>query len=116
MLALTRQEKCVIVFFLTSLLIGIGASYFKKVAIISKTPSNLSTQKYHSSQAIKPININTAKFQALIKLKGIGIKTAERIIEYRNSNGPFSYIEDIQNVKGIGQKKFESIKEWITID
>lgn len=61
------------------------------------------------------ISINKASFEELITLPGIGPKTAERIIEYRNTYGPFWTIEDIKNVKGIGDKKYAKLKEYITI-
>jgi competence ComEA-like helix-hairpin-helix protein len=62
-----------------------------------------------------PVNINTADSQLLQTLPGIGPKTAERIIEYRETSGRFKSIEDIQNVKGIGPKKYEKIKALITV-
>ena len=60
------------------------------------------------------VNINSASKEALMTLKGIGETTAEAIIEYRKEN-KFTKIEDIKNVKGIGDKKFESIKEDIEV-
>lgn len=60
------------------------------------------------------VNINTASKEELMTLKGIGETTAEAIIEYRKEN-KFTKIEDIKNVKGIGDKKFESIKEDIEV-
>ena len=60
------------------------------------------------------VNINTASKEELMTLKGIGEATAEAIIEYRKEN-KFIKIEDIKNVKGIGDKKFESIKEDIEV-
>ena len=50
------------------------------------------------------VNINTAGLEELQKLNGIGAKTAEKIIEYRQANGAFKSIEEIQNVKGISGK------------
>lgn len=61
------------------------------------------------------VNINTANQTELETLPGIGTATAEKIIDYRNKNGKFSTIEDIQNVKGIGQAKYENIKENICV-
>lgn len=61
------------------------------------------------------VNINTANQTELETLPGIGTATAEKIIDYRNKNGKFNSIEDIQNVKGIGQSKYENIKENICI-
>ncbi|GAV22029.1 helix-hairpin-helix domain-containing protein [Carboxydothermus pertinax] len=62
------------------------------------------------------VNINTATLEELDKLPGVGPATAAKIIEYREQNGPFTTIEDIKKVKGIGDKKFESLKDYITIN
>ena len=61
------------------------------------------------------VNINTAGSDELQTLNGIGPKMAERIIEYRQSNGPFKSIEEFQNVRGIGPKTFEKLKSQIRI-
>ena len=62
------------------------------------------------------VNINNATVPELVKIKGIGEKYAERIVAYRDKNGPFKKIEDITNVKGIGPKNFEVIKNLITVE
>ncbi len=62
------------------------------------------------------ININTATAEELSILKGIGEKKAASIMEYRENHGHFTKIEDIKNVKGIGDKIFEEIKDSITIE
>ena len=61
------------------------------------------------------ININTASTSELETLPGIGPALAKRIIEYRTQSGGFKSIEEIKNVSGIGEKKFDSIKNLITI-
>jgi len=61
------------------------------------------------------ININTAGVEELVKLERIGEKYAQRIIEYREKNGPFEKPEDIMKVKSIGKGKFGKIKDQITI-
>ena len=61
------------------------------------------------------ININTASRGELMDLSGIGEVLAGRIIDYRNQNGNFSRIEDIMKVTGIGERRFESIKDKITV-
>lgn len=68
-----------------------------------------------SNEKTGKININTATQADLEKIDGIGPALAERIIEYRKQNGKFKNIEELKSVKGIGDKKFESIKEKITV-
>lgn len=67
-----------------------------------------------SEQSAK-ININTANSQELDKITGVGPVIAQRIIDYRDKNGPFQKIEDIKKVNGIGDIKFEKMKSEITI-
>jgi competence protein ComEA len=61
------------------------------------------------------ININTANATMLQTLSGIGPVLSERIIEYRNQNGFFGVIDDIKDVSGIGENKFEGIKDLICV-
>jgi competence protein ComEA len=61
------------------------------------------------------VNINTASLEELQTLPRIGATLAQRIIDYRNANGPFKNIEEIKNVKGIGDALFTGIKDLITI-
>lgn len=61
------------------------------------------------------VNINTATLEELTQLPGIGEATANKIIEYRKENGKFKTVEDIKNVAGIGNSKFENIKDLITV-
>ena len=61
------------------------------------------------------ININTANEKELQTLPGIGPAMSARIIEYREANGDFKKIEDIKKVRGIGNAKFEKIKDKVTI-
>ncbi|MCX6811055.1 MAG: ComEA family DNA-binding protein [Candidatus Berkelbacteria bacterium] len=61
------------------------------------------------------ININTATAAQLDSLPGIGPTYSQRIVDYRNTNGPFSSIDKIQDVKGIGAKTFAKFKDLITI-
>jgi len=62
------------------------------------------------------ININTASRGELTDLPGIGSVLAGRIVDYRTGNGPFSRIEDIRKVTGIGEKRYEAIKDRIKVE
>jgi competence protein ComEA len=62
------------------------------------------------------ININIADASALENLPGIGPSTAEKIIAFREKNGPFSLIEELMNVPGIGEGKFEQLQALITVN
>jgi len=61
------------------------------------------------------ININTATVTELAKLKRVGKKFAEKIVQHRETNGPFAKAEDIMQVKGIGPKTYEANKDIITV-
>ena len=61
------------------------------------------------------VNINTATAAELETLPRIGPAMAQRILDYREANGPFATIEDIQNVPGIGPATFEGLKDMITV-
>jgi comEA protein len=71
---------------------------------------------YPPTKIKKPsiININTASAQEFMQLPGIGPSTAEKILAYRKQQS-FSTIEDIMNVKGIGDKKFAKMKPYLQI-
>lgn len=61
------------------------------------------------------ININTADISALQTINGVGESLAEKIISYRETNGKFKSIEELKNVSGIGDKKYEDIKEKVVV-
>lgn len=61
------------------------------------------------------VNINTATAQELDGLPGIGLHMAQRVIDYRQKNGPFKRLEDLMSVQGIGEKNFQKLKPLITI-
>jgi competence protein ComEA len=62
-----------------------------------------------------PINLNTATVAQLETLPGIGKATAERILEYRQKAGGFKKVEDLMNVRGIGEKNFLKLKALVTV-
>ena len=91
----------------------------KRVSVFQKKPSKTkSTDEKadnESKNIIFPININTASEKELDALPGIGPAIAKIIVKHRSSQ-PFTKIEDIMLVKGIGEKKFAKLKELITVE
>lgn len=69
----------------------------------------------NSSKEGEKVNINEAMQTELEGLPGIGPSLASKIIEYREANGKFEKIEDLQNVKGIGNAKYDDIKDKVTV-
>lgn len=62
-----------------------------------------------------PVNINAATAAQLQTLPGVGASTAQRILDYRQKNGGFKKIEEIMNVRGVGEKSFLKLKPLIVI-
>ena len=63
----------------------------------------------------KPVNINTATVAELNALPGIGAKTAALIVEYRQKNGLFKKVEELMNIRGVGEKNFLKLKDQISV-
>jgi len=89
----------------------------------SETGEEINTNTYNYVESVysssvstsAKININTANANMLQTLPGIGPVLSERIIEYRNQNGLFGVIDDIKDVSGIAEKKYEGIKDLICV-
>ena len=79
--------------------------------------SVIETSSEKTSSTIKSdlININTASESLLCEITGIGEVKAQSIIEYREKNGPFTCVEDLLKVKGIGEATLEKIRQYITV-
>ena len=91
-------------------------------AAIAASPAVVSAQEKPAAThtAAKPapavaVNINTASAAELEALPGIGAAMAARIVEYRQKNGPFKKIEDLMNVRGLGEKNFLKLKPQLTL-
>lgn len=83
--------------------------------IINSSGEGIVEKEISNNSENKIININKANETDLQTLPGIGASLAGRIVEYRNSNGKFNEIEDIKNVSGIGDSKYENIKNLICV-
>ena len=87
----------------------------EKPKVIVSISGNQNISRSDVPNAPAPVNINTADEKTLCTVKGIGPKTAQKILDYREKNGPFSKIEEITKVSGIGKGKLQKIKDQITI-
>ena len=67
------------------------------------------------AEPIPKVNLNTATLSQLDSLPGIGPVIADRMIRFREDNGPFKRIEDLMNVRGIGEKTFLKLKDRIIV-
>ena len=85
------------------------------LTVVSKPNASPAMASAGGSTAVGLININTATIEELDSLPGVGPSTAQKIIEHRESNGPFAAIENIMDVTGIGEAKFAKIKDQITV-
>jgi competence protein ComEA len=92
------------------------------VAALAGSASSVCAQPAKAPAASKaratasaPVNLNSATAAQLQTLPGIGASAAQRILDYRQKNGSFKKIEELMNVKGIGEKSFLKLKPLITV-
>jgi len=129
-LALTKTERNVILFLVTTMIIGAGIRLYQaefralpqfNYQASDSTFTVLSAISEDSVNAVsagimagEKLNINIATEQQLIDLPGIGKVTAERILDYRKETGEFTAIEDLIAIKGISKRKLERLSSIIT--
>ena len=68
------------------------------------------------SMPTEKVNLNTATVEQLTALPGVGPTLAARIVEYREKAGQFASAQELLNVKGIGEKNFQKIEQWLTVE
>jgi competence protein ComEA len=81
----------------------------------AQEPSSKAGAAGAASAAASALNLNTAKGAQTETLPGIGKATADRILEYRQKNGGFKKVEDLMNVRGVGEKSFLKLKPLVTV-
>ena len=89
-------------------------------ALIAAAPSDVAAQEKATKpkaapSVTTPVNLNTATVSDLQALPGVGAATARLIIEHREKNGGFKKVEELMNIKGIGEKSFLKLKPMVTV-
>lgn len=108
MFDLTGEERKVILFLIIIGFIGVGANFLMKL--------NASTKPLgYYSETIGKVDLNFAHNNLLISIPGVGVKLAQRIIDYRQERGGFKDIEELKNIKGITDYRYEKIKDSFII-
>lgn len=122
MLGLTKQERIILIFLLLTFVGGLGINSYKKSKISLQVhkpqPNRLNAVREKCDNFIEQytqININSFNIDGLTRLPGVGDKLARRIVEYRQRQGQFATKEELMQVKGIGEKKFNSFKHMIIL-
>lgn len=104
-----------------ALIIGYNLFYEPQFFPVVENSGNIVADTYQKEKSKKSsakilVNINTASQEEMVEnLSGVGPTLADRIIEYRETNGGFYSKEELMNVKGIGEKMFEKLKDDITV-
>lgn len=115
MFSLTHQERKVLIFIGILILIGSILRMLNLNAIREDLSFDRNKSVISENTGLsKTINVNAATSEDLESISGIGKVIASRIIDYRNQFGSFDNLEDLKKIKGIGNKKIETIKKYIT--
>ncbi len=128
-LSLTPQEQAVAFFLILSAGAGIaikwinlsvpkmvGAKYYSEPLTPKVPPKDTSKSvRTAPTRSSFPIDINSADSVALVRVPGIGPVLAGRIIQYRRAHGKFRSVDELKNVKGIGDKKLSKIRKFVSL-
>ncbi len=117
MLELTKNERTAIIFLLALLLAGMSVSLYQKTRpCVDLSISSSETGMLEETIRTKgKVDINIADAGELEMLPGVGTTLAGRIVEYRRAKGGFGSIDELKDVKGIGEKLFDKIKDRVSL-
>ncbi len=93
-----------------------GAAAWGQSAGVTTPSAELKPVTAMAEKPIAKVNINTADETALTALKGIGKVKAKAILEYRQNNGPFKTVDELEKVKGIGEKTVANLRDQLAVE
>jgi competence ComEA-like helix-hairpin-helix protein len=108
MFNLTKQERQAALFIFTVAIAGLGINYFLK---IQRQPRLLDC----FDKNLGKLDLNAAETASLMKLDGVGEKLCARILEYRRSYGGFRQVEELRNIKGMSESRFNKLKDLVFV-
>ena len=85
------------------------------IAAVSSSRAHAAMQEARPAPPAQIVNVNSATVAQFEALPGIGPSMAQRIVTYRDKNGPFKKLEDLMNIQGIGEKSFLKLRPFLTI-
>lgn len=109
MLTLTREERQVILFLISTALLGLGISFLVKI-------NSPVARVLQADDRIARINLNAVSPEELAKVPGITPKLAENIAVHRNTKGKFKDIAELKEIKGIGDYRYEKLKDLFFVE
>ena len=112
MMKLIKNGTIILIIGVIGLIAVIGAELYTH-DVDQQLPKGYTAEEI-AAMKIEPININTASVDELSALPGLSKKQAQRIVDYREQNGDFDSIEDVMNIKGIGEKAVNKFAYYIT--
>ncbi len=92
-----------------------GNAYYTASVQLSTAVQTTATTAQYTKQSVFPINLNTATADELTRVSGIGEKRAASIIAYRESIGGYTSVEQIKNIRGIGDATYAKIAPYLTV-
>ena len=109
------KAKSIVMFLVCTMIVVISANYGISAEKSVEKPLVETSAADIGSLAADKLDLNQADTEMLTTLPGIGPKTAEKIAAYREANGPFTSVDDLLNIKGIGPDKLEKIRQLVTL-
>ena len=85
------------------------------LAILAVSCAILPSTAAKKKPPVKPVNINTASSEELQLVPGIGPATAQKILQMRKSYGPFKSVDDLLAIRGLGQKRLDKMRKYLTV-